>query len=320
MINIEEKDKVSVIIVCMNNIGNLFPCLNSIKQYTNCNYEVLVVAYLFNNENLLKLKQEYNWIKVIESNEIRGFAENNNLALKKATGNYCFVLNDDTILDYDVISGLLISLKKTPEATVMSPKTLNADGTTQSCGRPPMNLTIFMLQLLHLWKEQKVKSRYTYQDGIFQSYNIVGAAFLIRKDIFSEIGFFDEKYFFCPEDIALSTQLNKLGYKCFVDSNLYLYHLEGGSSSKIVFATMPSRIKGELIFYTDNNLLKKIVLYPYVAIVICVKLLAMYMLLLSGKKSNASNMCKAYINTIKSMFLSHTTKEIFIRYYQSQHK
>lgn len=61
-------------------------------------YECFVVAYLFSKENLEKVKHDFPWVKFIENNEIRGFSENNNLALRQAKGKYCFVQNDDTEL------------------------------------------------------------------------------------------------------------------------------------------------------------------------------------------------------------------------------
>ena len=42
---------VSIVIVCMNNLKNLYPCLNSILKNTTVNYEVFVVAFLFSDEN-----------------------------------------------------------------------------------------------------------------------------------------------------------------------------------------------------------------------------------------------------------------------------
>lgn len=93
------KFDVSIVIVCMNNLNNLYPCLESIRKYTSVSYEAFVVAYLFSKENLLKVKLDFPWVTFIESNEIRGFSENNNLALKQAKGKYCFVLNDDTYMD-----------------------------------------------------------------------------------------------------------------------------------------------------------------------------------------------------------------------------
>ena len=51
--------KVSIVIVCMNNLKNLYPCLNSIIKHTSVSYEILVVAYLFSRKNLEKLKVDY---------------------------------------------------------------------------------------------------------------------------------------------------------------------------------------------------------------------------------------------------------------------
>ena len=80
--------KAAIVIVCMNNLRNLFPCLDSIKAYTQIPHEVWVVAYLFSKENLLSLRKNYPWVVVVESNEIRGFSENNNLALKQVKTEY----------------------------------------------------------------------------------------------------------------------------------------------------------------------------------------------------------------------------------------
>lgn len=128
---------VSIIIVCMNNLSNLIPCLDSIKKYTSLSYETIVVAYMFSPENLLYIKQNYPWIKIIESKEIRGFSENNNLAIKIAKGKYCFILNDDTVFPMPVVDLLFDSIEKLPESVVcISPATYFKNDEIQSCGRP----------------------------------------------------------------------------------------------------------------------------------------------------------------------------------------
>ena len=130
---------VSIVIVCMNNLKNLYPCLESIKKYTTVSYETLVVAYLFSKENLEKVKKDFPWVTFIESNEIRGFSENNNLALRQAKGKYCFVLNDDTEMKMDVVGGLVESFSKCPINTaIVSPNILNAKGEVAYGGRPKL--------------------------------------------------------------------------------------------------------------------------------------------------------------------------------------
>lgn len=48
---------VSVIIVCMNNLDNLYPCIKSIMKYTQVPYEIIVTAFLFSDEKFKKSKE-----------------------------------------------------------------------------------------------------------------------------------------------------------------------------------------------------------------------------------------------------------------------
>lgn len=314
MSNIE----VSIIIVCMNNLKNLYPCLNSIKQHTRICYEILVVAYLFSEENIKQVRRDYPWIRIIESNEIRGFSENNNLALRQAKGKYCFVLNDDTELKMPTIDLLVKDINELPdEVAIVSPVTIYPNGKIQTCGRPPKRWNHYIMQALHLWNENK--GPYVNQKGLFQSYNIIGAAFLIKKEIFQQQGWFDEKYFFCPEDIALSTQLNKAGYKCYVDTNCKVIHYEGMSGkslSLVQTATSPAAFRGSLIFYSDNSPYKETILRSFFFFIFCFRFIIHRLQSIYKSKPN-----KEYIlsigdyHCIKTCFSYKTPKEIFIKYY-----
>lgn len=308
---------VSIVIVCMNNLKNLCPCLNSIKKYTTVSYETLVVAYLFSKENLDKLRDDYPWITIIESNEIRGFSENNNLALRQAKGEYCFILNDDTEMKMPVIDLLVNDIDKLPlKIACVSPKTVFGDGRIQSCGRPPMNWKTYLLSMLHLWKESNDKN-WVNKKGLFRSYNLVGAAFLIRTDIFKNIGWFDEYYFFCPEDIKVGTELNKLGYECWVDSNVILFHYEGGSSrtkcNKTQMATTPAAIKGSIHYYSEGRSYRLVIL-TFISFFINIIRLIVYTIkgTSQSKPNNYLYRARAMFNTLRYSYGGKSPKEIFI--------
>ena len=78
---------VSIVIVSMANPRYLHGCLESIKVYTTVSYETFVVAYLMPSYLIKELERQYPWVTFIESNEIRGFSENNNLASDNETAN-----------------------------------------------------------------------------------------------------------------------------------------------------------------------------------------------------------------------------------------
>lgn len=314
--------KVSIVIVCMNNLDNLYPCLNSVRKFTQIEYETLVVAYLFSKENLTKVRTDFPWVTFIESNEYRGFSENNNLALRQAKGEYCFVLNDDTEMTMPVIDMLLDDYKKMPaNVACVSPKTIYPNGDFQSCGRPPHTFFTYILTLLQLYDEQKDK-RWIKKEGLFRSYNLVGAAFMIKTDLFKSIGWFDEYFFFCPEDIKVGEDLNKLGYECWVDSEIVLIHKEGQSShsgiNKTQLATTPASVKGCLRFYSDGKWYKKIVVTPLTFIYHLCKAVAFSLKGLSVQQPNEYMIkAKASWNTVKYAFGNKTPKEIFIQIYKT---
>ncbi len=312
---------VSIVIVCMNNLKNLYPCLKSIRKFTSVSYETIVVAYLFSKENLKKVRKDFPWISIVESNELRGFSENNNLALRQAKGNYCFVLNDDTILEEDAISKLVKSFDKIndPMTAVVSPVLLNSDHSIQVCGRPPFFAKEYVLSFFHLWSENKNGGKYINQKGIFKTYNIIGAAFLIKTEIFRRYNFFDEYYYFCPEDIAFSTLLNKAGYHCYVNSNTNIIHFGGGSGnkkvSKIKMATMPAGEKGSLRFFSNGNIVKYFLLGIFVIIISMIKSIY-YKLKSKHYMDDFYIIYKANKNVACSLLSSKTPKEIFIKYYK----
>lgn len=311
---------VSVVIVCMNKLMNLYPCLRSIKEQTHkVTYEVFVVAYLFSEDNLQKVRKDFPWVTFIESNEIRGFAENNNLALKRAKGKYCFVLNDDTVMQMPVVDMLVDTIEKLPEkVAIVSPNILKADGSVQLCGRPKQTWKTVISNDLFRYNMNR-NSPYINKAGTFKSYNILGAAFLIKTEVFKSCGWFDEIYFFCPEDVALSTLLNEMGYECWVNSDISITHFEGDSgksASMIRTATKPAHRRGSLIFYSRGKwYIWFLMSIAYLLYDIIVFVVYWFKVNVMHEKGASQVSLKSIQNLIGITFTQKTPKEIFIKYY-----
>lgn len=274
--------QVSIVIVCMNRPDILFPCLDSIRVHNTVSYECWVVAYFFSPENLALLKKKYTWVQVVESNELRGFAENNNLALRQARGQYCFIVNDDTLQSTAVVDRLVEDLEDLPEnAAAVQPKIVFGDGRVQTCGRTPWTPWRYAKHYLHWVDEGRTEGalgptseeKYfscgcsknhfssdiatpTHDHELLQTYTLNGACFLIKTAVFRKMGWFDERYFFTPEDIALGHALNDAGYSVWVHPQVCITHLAGGSVSAMEQAIKPARVRGSLIFYGEPLWLK----------------------------------------------------------------
>ena len=333
--------QVSIVIVCMNRPDILFPCLDSIRTHTTVSYETLVVAYLFSQENLALLQERYPWVKVVQSTELRGFSENNNLALRQAKGRYCFIVNDDTLMHEPVIDRLVRDLESLPEnAAAISPCICFGDGRIQTCGRTPWTAWRYAKHYLHWVDEGRTEggigSRIsghprpdkregptavptgTLRDGrgrseaeairesmppsVVRTYTLNGACFLIKTAVFRKMGWFDERYFFTPEDIALGHALNDAGYSVWVHPQVCITHLAGGSVSAMEQAIKPARVRGSLIFYGEPLWLKCFIWSVELARYVKNSILRREV----NKKSAR--------NVMHAVFSKQTPKEIFIRF------
>lgn len=294
--------KVSVIIVCMNRPVVLFPCLDSIRAHTNVPYEVLIVAYCFSGEHLQALKSRYPWVRVIESAQTRGFSENNNLALREAKGTYCLILNDDTLMKMPVIDFLVKDIESLPEnAAAVQPKIVFGDGRVQTCGRAPWSAWRYMKHYLHRVDETR-PTRWSMQQGLFPSYTLNGACFLIKTAVFREEGWFDERFFFTPEDIALGHKLNAAGYSVWADADVVITHLAGTTVSPMEAAIKPVRVKGALLFYGEGKWLKTMALSLFVWSVEAFRYL------------KHLGHCDSARNILRSVFDGASAKETFLRF------
>ena len=308
--------QVSVVIVCMNRPDLLYPCLEGIRAHTGVSYEVWVVAYLFSEENLAHLKADWPEIRIVESRELRGFSENNNLALRQISGEYCFIVNDDTLMRTPVIDVLLADFDRLPaDAAIVSPKIVFPDGRVQTCGRAPWTAWRYLKHYLHR-VDETVPTPWSMKEGLFRTWTVNGACFLIRTDVFRKAGWFDETYTFTPEDIALGHKINDMGYSAWADAGVEITHLAGGTVSRLEAAIKPTRVRGALQFYSGGNPFKYFLLG---SIVWCVEALRWLKYLLADRSdpsSHASIMFSTARNVMRSVFTKRTSKEVFTQLYR----
>ena len=308
--------KVSVVIVCMDRPDLLYPCLEGIRTYTEATCEVWVVAYRFSAENLARLKTDWPDVKVVESRELRGFSENNNLALRQVTGEYCFIVNDDTRMRMPVIDRLLADFDRLPaDAAIVSPKIVFPDGRVQTNGRAPWTAWRYVKHYLHQ-VDETVPTPWSMQAGLFRTWTVNGACFLIKTDVFREAGWFDETYTFTPEDIAIGHKINDMGYTVWSDADVEITHLAGGTVSRLEAAIKPTRVRGALQFYSGGSALKYFLLGSFVWCAEALRRLKYRFADRSDPKSHASIMYATARNVMRSIFTRRSSKQIFTELYQ----
>jgi GT2 family glycosyltransferase len=216
--------KVSVIIVSFNTKELIEKCLRSIKGP----WEIIVVDNASTDGSAEIIKKKYPNVTLIESKTNLGFARANNLAMKKASGEYFLLLNSDAFLQDDTI----INCLKT-KADVVGCKLTYPDGRFQpSAGElpNPLNMTMWLLGMSNSYHPKSIKSG---PKGW-----ITGAFMFIKREVYETTGGFDEKIFMYGEEVEWCKRITDAGYKIWYTSEFSIVHIQGGSGGQALVKEM----------------------------------------------------------------------------------
>ncbi len=139
-----------------------------------------------------------------------GFGEGNNNGAKLAKGRYLLFLNSDTVVEEGTLTRVVEFGDANPTVGIMGPKLLNEDGSLQySCRRYPNLLTGFFRNtpLGRLLPTNRFASDYLMKEYDHEMPRDVdwvsGAALVLRRELYDQIGAFDEAFFMYCEDVDL---------------------------------------------------------------------------------------------------------------------
>ena len=223
-----EQPKVSVVLV---NFRGVDDTLNAIKSIKETNYpknlvEIVVVDNASGDDSVTKLKSLKNEIKLVESEINLGFAGGVNLGVKNSEGIIVGLLNNDAICDANWISTAVETLLENEKNACIASKVLSIDG--KEIDFVDGSLTWYGMG----YKREATKNSNEVIDFKKEVLFATGSAMFVKKDIFEQVGGFDERFFMFYEDVDFGWRLNLLGYKVIFDPNSIAYHKHHASIEK----------------------------------------------------------------------------------------
>ncbi len=160
--------------------------------------------------------REFPEVVLVRNSDNRGFSRANNQAARRSQGRYLLFLNNDTVVPAEAIGKLLAHAEAHPEAGIVAPRLVDPDGQTQASCRPkPTVATLLHRTCLLRWTGLLRPSYRHYRQREFSPETaqavetLMGAAMLLRRDVFFDCGGWDEDYTFGGEDFDLSTRVGR---------------------------------------------------------------------------------------------------------------
>jgi len=205
-------NSVSIITVNFNQHQVNIDFLKSIKAYpSSSKVEVILV----DNGSREQYEQEYKQILpeliYIRSEENLGFAGGNNLGIKKATGKYLLLLNNDTEITANLIDSLVSEMEENPEIGIVSPLILYFDkpDTIQYAGFTNMNYKTSRNSAIGFMEIDK--GQYSLDSS--ETGYCHGAAMMCRKTDLETVGLMAEEFFLYYEELDWCERFKKAGKK-----------------------------------------------------------------------------------------------------------
>ena len=219
---------VSIIIPVYNQFNYTYNCLKSIYLNTgnDIDYEV-IIANDSSTDFTTEIENIVSNILLISTPTNLKFLKNCNHAAKHSNGKYILFLNNDTQVQKNWLFPLVKLIEEDNSIGAVGSKILQENGT--------------ILEAVGIiWNDGSACNYGRNDDPSLPEFNYVkevdylsGAAMMVKKSIWDEIGGFDERY--VPayyEDPDLCFSIRKLGYKVMYQPESVVVHFEGISHGK----------------------------------------------------------------------------------------
>ena len=214
--------KASIIIPVFNKLELTRQCLTTLASITTMpEYEVIVVDNASSDGTAEFLAELGGDVQVISNPENYGFAVACNQGANAARGEFLLFLNNDTIPTEGWLNALVDEVERHPDVAVVGSKLLYEDGTIQHAG---VAFSRIVFTPYHIYRTVPADSPMVNRRREFQC--VTGACMLVRRDVFEQVGRFDEGFKNGFEDVDLCLKIRERGWRIVYRPDSVVYHLE----------------------------------------------------------------------------------------------
>jgi GT2 family glycosyltransferase len=236
---------VSIITLNWNQTPITCAFLESTRNLTYKNYEILVCDMNSDIDPTAQINNAgYPNTKVLRSATNIGFTGGNNWGMRKAKGDYIFIVNNDTEVTPNLLDALLKPFYNDPSIGVTCPKIRFYDSPKiiQYAGFNPIDLYTGRTTGIGYKEDDNGQ-----HDNSGYTHGAHGCAMMVKKEVIDKVGMFPEKFFIYYEEWDWSARILKAGYKIFYQSKGLIFHKESVTMGK------ESAIK--IYYHTRNRIL-----------------------------------------------------------------
>jgi GT2 family glycosyltransferase len=210
--------QASIIIPNWNGARHLPTCLNSLRQQTFKDFEVIVADNDSHDESRPLLAEQYPEVRVVALDKNYGFTGACNAGLEAAQGTIKILLNNDTECPPTWLAEVLAAFDRHPEAGLIASKMLLFDqrDTFHTAGD-------------YYRKDGIPGNRGVWQKDVGQYhegpvFSACGGSAAYRASMLAQIGLLDSDFFFSCEDVDMAWRAQLQGWQAVFAPQAVVYH------------------------------------------------------------------------------------------------
>jgi hypothetical protein len=239
--------ETTVVIPNYNGVEHLPLCLETLAKQTYEDFEILMIDNASKDGSVEYVRSNYPRVRVVQFETNRGFAPAVNEGIRRAQSPYIILLNNDIELAPMWIEQLIGTLKKFPDAGAAASKMMN----------------FFQRDLFDAAGDQmswagaagprgdKETDHGQYEQEMFVFGACAGAA-AYRKEMFDQVGLFDESFFWYFEDVDLDLRMQLQGWKVVYVPTAICYHKRGATMKRMLPLAVRLHIRNPILYLVKD--------------------------------------------------------------------
>ena len=230
--------RLSIIIVTYNSEKDIFDCLSSIKQWSDIPFDELELIIVDNNSRntdsiFEQLRSLYgNDIVLVKNTHNGGYGQGNNMGIRRATAPVILIMNPDVRMMEPVFKTTLDAFERNNSLSMYGMKQmLSATEVSSNSFCCAYTVNGYLQTIM-----TSIGNRFDYYLPRYMHFS--GSCFFIRKEMFEQVGLFDETIFMYGEEEDIHYRMRKSGFKQMIyNPKLHYIHLTKEREPNLAYET-----------------------------------------------------------------------------------
>jgi N-acetylglucosaminyl-diphospho-decaprenol L-rhamnosyltransferase len=221
--------QITIAVISWNTRDLLHACLSSMEADASDGLaDVWVVDNGSTDESVELVRTEHPWVNLVVPGGNLGFGPAVNLVARETRTPWIAPANADIELTPKALAALLAAAEADHEAGVIAPKLMLADGTAQGSVQPfPLLGSALLMNLRLNLASERVAERLCLPWEPDRAAHVdwaTGAFLLVRREVYEQVGGFDERQWMYAEDVDLCWRVHRAGWKVRYEPSASVRH------------------------------------------------------------------------------------------------